>query len=148
MRTITLIIIHCSAVRPWQRSSAADIDRWHRERGFQNGIGYHYVVRRDGTVEVGRPLEVIGAHCENHNRHSIGVCYEGGLDAAGKPADTRTEAQKVALRNLLQQLHARFPKAIIAGHNLFNPMKACPCFDAVKEYQGLAVSGERLAVSG
>ena len=137
MRTITLIIIHCSAVRPWQQSSAADIDRWHRERGFQNGIGYHYVVRRDGTVEVGRPLEVIGAHCENHNRHSIGVCYEGGLDAAGKPADTRTDAQKVALRNLLQQLHARFPKAIIAGHNVFNPMKACPCFDAVKEYKGL-----------
>ena len=136
MRTITLIIIHCSAVRPWQQSSAADIDRWHRERGFQNGIGYHYVVRRDGTVETGRPLEVIGAHCENHNRHSIGVCYEGGLDAAGKPADTRTEAQKVALRKLLQQLHARFPKAIIAGHNVFNPMKACPCFDAVKEYQG------------
>ena len=137
MRTITLIIIHCSAVRPWQRSSAADIDRWHRERGFQNGIGYHYVVRRDGTVEVGRPLEVIGAHCENHNRHSIGVCYEGGLDAAGKPADTRTDAQKVALRKLLLQLHARFPKAIIAGHNVFNPMKACPCFDAVKEYKDL-----------
>ena len=137
MRTITLIIIHCSAVRPWQQSSAADIDRWHRERGFQNGIGYHYVVRRDGTVEVGRPLEVIGAHCENHNRHSIGVCYEGGLDAAGKPADTRTDAQKVALRNLLQQLHARFPKAIITGHNVFNPMKACPCFDAVKEYKDL-----------
>ena len=134
MRTITLIIIHCSAVRPWQQSSAADIDRWHRERGFQNGIGYHYVVRRDGTVEVGRPLEMVGAHCENHNRHSIGVCYEGGLDAAGKPADTRTDAQKVALRNLLQQLHARFPKAIITGHNVFNPMKACPCFDAVKEY--------------
>ena len=146
MRTITLIIIHCSAVRPWQQSSAADIDRWHRERGFQNGIGYHYVVRRDGTVEVGRPIEMIGAHCENHNRHSIGVCYEGGLDAAGKPADTRTEAQKVALRKLLLHLHARFPKAIITGHNVFNPMKACPCFDAVKEYQGLAVSGERLAV--
>lgn len=137
MRTITLIIIHCSAVRPWQRSSAADIDRWHRERGFQNGIGYHYVVRRDGTVEKGRPLEMVGAHCENHNRHSIGVCYEGGLDAAGKPADTRTEAQKVALRKLLLQLHARFPKAIIAGHNVFNPMKACPCFDAVKEYKDL-----------
>ena len=141
MRTITLIIIHCSAVGPWQRSSAADIDRWHHDRGFHNGIGYHYVVRRDGSVETGRPLEMVGAHCTNHNKHSIGVCYEGGLDAEGRPADTRTEEQKVALRNLLLQLHERFPKAIITGHNVFNPMKTCPCFDAVKEYKDLMVNG-------
>jgi N-acetyl-anhydromuramyl-L-alanine amidase AmpD len=80
---------------------------------------------------------MVGAHCTNHNKHSIGVCYEGGLDAAGRPADTRTEEQKVALRELLQQLHERFPKAIIVGHNVFNPMKACPCFDAVREYRDL-----------
>ena len=116
MRVITLIIIHCSAVRPGQRSSVADIDQWHRDRGW-NGCGYHFVVRRDGTVETGRPLEVVGSHCVNHNRHSIGICYEGGLDANGEEADTRTEAQKVALLKLLKQLRERFPRALITGHN-------------------------------
>ena len=137
MRIITLIIIHCSAVYPWQESGVREIDRWHRERGWKNGCGYHYVVRRDGTVETGRPLEKIGAHCLNHNRHSIGICYEGGLDSKGKPADTRTEAQKQVMRELLKHLHLQFPKAIIIGHNTSNPMKACPCFDASSEYSDL-----------
>lgn len=136
MRTITLIIIHCSAVKPWQESGVREIDRWHRAKGWKS-CGYHYVVRRDGTVEVGRPVEEVGAHCLNRNRHSIGICYEGGLDVSGNPADTRTEAQKKALRELLQQLHAQFSKAIIAGHNVFNPMKACPCFNAMDEYRDL-----------
>ena len=77
MRTITLIIIHCSAVKPDQMSSAAQIDTWHRQRGFHLGIGYHYVVRRNGEIEPGRPEYMVGAHCLNHNAHSIGVCYEG-----------------------------------------------------------------------
>ena len=94
MRIISLVIIHCSAVRPDQTSSAAQIDTWHRKRGFHLGIGYHYVVRRDGQIEPGRPEYMVGAHCKNHNAHSIGVCYEGGLDIRGQPADTRTEAQK------------------------------------------------------
>ena len=136
MRLISFFIIHCSAVRPNQSSSAADIDRWHRARGF-NSIGYHFVVRRDGSIETGRPMEKVGAHCLNRNAHSIGICYEGGLDANGKPADTRTPQQREALRKLLQQLHEQFPKAIIAGHNMFNPMKACPCFDAMREYADL-----------
>ena len=143
MRIITLIIIHCSAVGPGQQSSAADIDRWHRQRGWKNGCGYHYVIRRDGSIETGRPLAMVGAHCLNHNKHSIGICYEGGLDIHGQPADTRTEAQKAAMRQLLEQLHARFPKAIITGHNVFNPMKACPCFDASAEYKDLQPSGSR-----
>lgn len=137
MRIITLIIIHCSAVGPGQQSSAADIDRWHRQRGWKNGCGYHYVIRRDGSIETGRPLEMVGAHSLNHNKHSIGICYEGGLDIHGRPADTRTEAQKAAMRQLLEQLHARFPKAITTGHNVFNPMKACPCFNAMREYEDL-----------
>ena len=137
MRVITLIIVHCSAVRPDQASGFREIDNWHRQQGFKYGCGYHYIVRRDGTIEGGRPLEMIGAHCLNRNRHSIGICYEGGLDANGKPADTRTDAQKVAMRQLLEQLHQQFPKAVIAGHNVFNPMKACPCFNAISEYGDL-----------
>lgn len=133
MRTITLIIIHCSAVRPNQTSSAKEIDLWHRKRGW-SGIGYHYVVRRDGTIETGRPEAKVGAHCLNHNKYSIGVCYEGGLDADGKPADTRTDEQKVALLRLLRELKNRYPRALITSHHTFDTRKACPCFEAEREY--------------
>ena len=124
MRTITLIIIHCSAVRPDQQSSAAQIDSWHRQRGFKFGIGYHYVIRRDGSIEPGRPEWMVGAHCVNHNAHSVGVCYEGGLDIRGHPTDTRTEAQKQSMRKLLEELHERYPRAVIVGHHDLNPHKA------------------------
>ena len=135
MRTITLLILHCSAVRPDQQSSVAQINTWHRQRGFHLGIGYHYVVRRDGSVETGRPEYLIGAHCLNHNAHSIGICYEGGLDIRGQPADTRTAAQKASLRTLLEDLHRRYPKALIVGHHDLNPQKACPCIENVaREY--------------
>ena len=136
MRTVTLIIVHCSAVKPDQQSSAAQIDTWHRQRGFHLGIGYHYVIRRDGTREMGRPEYMVGAHCQGHNKYSIGVCYEGGLDNDGRPADTRTEAQRQALRQLLLELKQRYPRALIVGHHDLNPMKACPCFDAA-EYRSL-----------
>ena len=136
MRTVTFLIVHCSAVRPGQQSSSQDIDCWHRARGWKSG-GYHYVVRRDGTVEIGRRLEEIGAHCAGHNAHSVGICYEGGLDEQGKPADTRTLAQKQALDELLGQLHKQFPNALIVGHHDLNPMKACPCFDVISAYAGL-----------
>ena len=138
MRTITLLVIHCSAVRPDQTSSAAQIDTWHRrDRHYKFGIGYHYVVRRDGQIEPGRPEWMVGAHCKNHNAHSLGICYEGGLDARGQPADTRTLAQKLAMVQLLEVLRRRYPKALIVGHHDLNPQKACPCFDAVKAYAEL-----------
>ena len=139
MRTITLLVIHCSAVKPDQTSSAAQIDTWHRrDRHYKFGIGYHYVVRRDGSIEPGRPEWMVGAHCKNHNAHSLGICYEGGLDARGQPADTRTLEQKLAMVQLLEMLHRRYPKALIVGHHDLNPHKACPCIDNVaKEYADL-----------
>ena len=97
-------------------------------------IGYHFYITRDGEIHRGRALEKIGAHCRNHNAHSVGVCYEGGLDANGKPKDTRTLEQKGALLALLRELKRQFPKALVVGHRDLNPMKGCPCFDAVKEY--------------
>ena len=133
MRTITLIIIHCSAVRPNQTSSAKQIDQWHRARGFSM-IGYHYVIRRDGSIEKGRPETMVGAHCANHNAHSIGVCYEGGLDSDGHPSDTRTQAQKDTMLQLIRDLHQRYPGASVVGHRTF-ARKACPCFNAEKEYK-------------
>ena len=135
MRTITLIVIHSSAVRPDQTSSVAQINTWHRERGFHLGVGYHYVIRRNGEIEPGRPEWMVGAHCVNHNAHSIGVCYEGGLDIRGQPADTRTAEQKAAMRRLLEDLHRRYPRAVIVGHHDLNPLKAYPCIkDVAREY--------------
>lgn len=131
-----MIVIHCSAVRPWQRSSAEDIDNWHKDKGWK-GIGYHFVVRRDGTIETGRRLDEIGAHVVGHNRHSIGICYEGGLDSAGEPADTRTPEQVKTLRELVERMHAYFPKALIVGHHDLNPGKDCPCYQPTTEYWDL-----------
>lgn len=136
MRNINLIIVHCSATPEGRNVAVADIDRWHRERGF-DGIGYHYVVYIDGSVHEGRPLNKVGAHCKGHNAHSIGICYIGGVDLNGKPKDTRTLAQKDALVNLLMRLKRRFPKAVIRGHRDF-AAKACPSFDATKEYAGIS----------
>ena len=138
MRVITLLIIHCSAVKPDQTSSVAQIDTWHRQRGWKLGIGYHYVVRRNGEIEHGRPEWMIGAHCLNHNAHSIGICYEGGLNARGQPDDTRTAEQKASLRRLLEDLHRRYPRALIVGHHDLDPKKACPCIPNVaREYADL-----------
>lgn len=131
MRKINEIIIHCSATKEGMDFSAKDIDRWHRERGFDK-IGYHYVIKLDGTVEKGRGLEEIGAHCTNHNRNSIGICYVGGLSKDGKAKDTRTDAQKKALWDLLRVLLIKYPNANVYGHNEF-AKKDCPCFDVQKE---------------
>ena len=136
MRTITLIIVHCSANRAGSALRMADIDSYHRSLGWI-GCGYHYVIPTDGTIEPGRPDEMVGAHCKNHNRHSIGVCYIGGLSKDGKPADTRTDAQRIVLRNLLEQLHRRYPDALIVGHRDLDPQKVCPCFDVANEYHDL-----------
>ena len=129
MRVITLLVIHCSAVKPDQTSSAAQIDTWHRkDRHYKFGIGYHYVIRRDGTIEPGRPEWMVGAHCLNHNAHSIGICYEGGLDIRGQPADTRTAEQKTSMRQLLEALRKRYPRALIVGHRDLSHDRDCPCF--------------------
>ena len=132
-REIKLLVIHCSATRCNVSFPVERLRECHLQRGFRD-IGYHFYITRDGEIHRGRALEKIGAHCRNHNTHSIGVCYEGGLDANGKPKDTRTLEQKGALLALLRELKRQYPKALVVGHRDLNPMKGCPCFDAVKEY--------------
>ena len=151
---IDAIVIHCSATRAGQDVRAADIDKWHKERGFAM-IVYNYVIDLDGTVEVGRPLSRDGAHCNtagtsgrSYNRHSIGICYVGGLDKNGKPADTRTPEQKRALRDLVYKLMDVYPNIVeVIGHRDASPdknkdgritpnewVKVCPCFDVRAEF--------------
>ena len=148
MRRITLFIIHCSATRCGQPYSFEDCRRDHIDGRHFRDIGYHYYITRDGRVHPGRPLSLEGAHCFGHNRHSIGICYEGGLDGKGLPADTRTPAQKAALTQLLQELGRNFPAALTVGHRDLNPQKACPSFDAAKEYKKDAPRGRPCGLRG
>ena len=157
MNKIDAIVVHCSATRAGQDIGKSEINRMHVERGF-NCIGYNFVVRIDGTVETGRSLQIDGAHCNSkgfsgvsYNKHSIGICYVGGLDKSGKAADTRTDAQKNALRELIAKLVKEYPDIKeILGHRDTSPdldgdgivepnewIKICPCFDAASEYKDL-----------
>lgn len=125
------IVVHCAATTAKMDIGRADIDRWHRAKGWF-GIGYHYVIRRDGTLEVGRPEDAVGAHVLNHNANTIGICLAGGLAEDKKtPEDNFTDAQFAALEKLLKELKSRYPKAEIRGHSDFpeHKTRACPVFD-------------------
>lgn len=136
-RTIREIIIHCSATPEGRNYTVEDIRRWHRQQGWSD-IGYHYVIYRDGTIHEGRHVDIAGAHCLNHNAHSIGICYIGGVASDGKtPKDTRTLTQRAALLSLLNELRQLYPNAKIYGHRNFEPRKACPSFDAMSEYRNI-----------
>ena len=157
MNKIDAIVVHCSATLAGQDIGKSEINQMHIARGF-NCIGYNFVVRIDGTVETGRSLLIDGAHCNSkgfsgvsYNKHSIGICYVGGLDKSGKAADTRTDAQKKALRELIAKLVKEYPDIKeILGHRDTSPdldgdgivepnewIKMCPCFDVKKEYSDL-----------
>jgi N-acetyl-anhydromuramyl-L-alanine amidase AmpD len=154
-RMITEIIIHCTATPEGQDATVEQIRADHiKNRGFAD-IGYHYVVYRNGHVIEGRDVDKIGAHCTNHNAHSIGIAYVGGVEnkpgvpySKQKPKDTRTLAQKAGLLSLLVDLRKLYPDATILGHRDTSPdlngngtvepfefIKACPCFDAKIEYR-------------
>ena len=135
-RRITEIIVHCAATPEGKDFTVEDIRRWHKAQGWSD-IGYHYVIYRNGHIEPGRDVDLIGAHCVKggHNTYSIGICYIGGMDAANKRAkDTRTLAQKAALLGLLTDLRQLYPEAKIYGHRDFDSGKDCPSFDARREY--------------
>ena len=135
-RNIKELIMHCSATPEGKDYSVDTIRQWHLQRGFSD-IGYHYVVYRDGSIHIGRDESIIGAHCTGHNTNSIGVCYIGGVATDGKtPKDTRTTEQKQSLVKLLKELKTKYPQASIHGHRDF-ANKACPSFDATKEYSSI-----------
>lgn len=153
---IDAIVVHCSATIEGQDIGRSEINQMHIARGFQC-VGYDYIVRLDGTVEIGRSLQIDGAHCntkglsdKSYNKHSIGICYIGGLDKNDKAKDTRTDAQKKALRELIAKLVNEYPIKEIIGHRDASPdlngdgeiepkewIKQCPCFPAKEEYKDL-----------
>ena len=142
-RKIDLILVHCTDTPEGKDYTVDDVRSWHtakppKGRGFSD-IGYHYLIYRDGSVHLGRDVDIAGAHCEGFNSHSIGVCYVGGQTADGKGhKDTRTDAQKLALLDLLVKLRTLYPTAEISGHRNYDKHgKVCPCFDAKNEYRDL-----------
>lgn len=135
MRPITHIVVHCAATPPSADIGAKEIRQWHLAKKWTD-IGYHFVIRRNGTLEAGRPLETPGAHVEGHNANTIGICMVGGVDKGGpegKPQNNFTDAQWATLKPLVAKLSAQFPAALIWGHRDFPGVtKACPSFDAKK----------------
>ena len=128
--SVRFLILHCSATRRNQDYSVEQLMRDHKKRGFRT-IGYHFYIRKDGTITQHRKLLEVGAHCRPYNRGSIGICYEGGLDEEGKPCDTRTPEQTERILDVLTRLHKLFPKAKIVGHRDLPGTipKECPCLD-------------------
>lgn len=132
MRPIDDIIIHCAATYPTMDIGAKEIRKWHVEGNGWNDIGYHYVIRRNGTIEKGRVLDRPGAHCKGHNAKSIGICLVGGLEKLvdGKTISKAnyTQEQWNSLKDLVLELKSKFPFAQIHGHQDY-ANKACPCFN-------------------
>lgn len=127
-KSTNFIVIHCAATSPSMDIGAKEIDRWHRQRGWL-GIGYHFVIRRNGTVEEGRHIDKAGAHATNYNNKSVGVCLVGGVKEDKKtPEANFTNEQYKSLVALLKQLKEKYPSAKIIGHNEI-AAKACPSFN-------------------
>lgn len=149
MRKINLIVIHCSATRENTDYSPERLENDHKARGFLRA-GYNFYIRKSGEVVNLRPLDQIPAHARGYNEHSIGICYEGGLDISGQPCDTRTKEQKSSLTRLIRHLLSCFPGSRICGHRdlskdlngdgAISPdewVKQCPSFDVIPEYNEL-----------
>lgn len=127
---VRFLVVHCSATPPGDQIGVAEIRQWHKAKGWDD-VGYHYVVRRDGTIEAGRSLDFQGAHVEGHNHESLGLCLVGGVRSDNTPDANFTAAQYTSLEHLINLLLPRYPGAVVRGHRDFPGVtKACPSFDA------------------
>lgn len=125
---IDFITIHCAATPRGRDVKAASVSQWDIDRFGQ--VSYHYVIELDGTIKPTLRHDQRGAHTGGHNTGNLGICYIGGIEQNGQPADTRTDAQRAAMKGLVAKLHAEHPNAIIRGHRDWpNVKKACPSFD-------------------
>lgn len=150
MRSIHTLVWHCTASREDRAMSMADVRRFHMTVNKWKAEGYHLLVRRDGSVELGRPESQVGAHVAGHNVGTLGYAYEGGLDVNGRAKDTRTAAQKATMLRLTVDAISRHRLRKVTGHRDLSPdlnadgiispnewTKQCPCFDAGAEYMPL-----------
>jgi len=129
MRKIRKIIVHCADTPPNMDIGVEEIRKWHKDQGWKD-VGYHYVIRRDSTLEEGRPLEEAGAHVANHNADSIGICLVGG-----KGGFNFTWSQLVVLKAVVEYLQGMFPEAELGGHCDYDNRKTCPNFDVKQLFE-------------
>ena len=142
-RSTKLIVVHVSATPPSMDIGVEEIDKMHKDRGW-SGCGYAEVIRRDGTLEIGRGHKAIGAHVKGFNSISFGICLIGGVDARGRPQNNATPAQLAALEKRLRYHTRNYSQAKICGHRDLSPdkdgdgivephehLKACPCFNVI-----------------
>lgn len=127
-KSTDFIVVHCAATKPSMDIGKKEIDQWHRKKGWLM-IGYHFVIRRDGTVEKGREVDEVGAHVFNHNANTVGICLVGGVNDNMEPETNFTPAQYDSLETLVYQLKALYPEAQLRGHCDFDKGKACPTFN-------------------
>lgn len=136
MRDINYIAVHCTATQP--NASIEAIKKYWKETLKWKQVGYHYIIKADGEIVNLLDIATPSNGVAGWNSQIINVCYIGGIDKKGFPKDTRTEAQKNSLIDILTKLKKQFPKAIIQGHRNFPKVsKACPSFDAKSEYKNL-----------
>lgn len=135
MRQIDEVILHCTAT-PWQREvDIEEIRRWHTQGNKWADVGYHYLIQHDGCLQVGRQLEVAGAHTKGHNSHSVGVAYAGGIKEDGSPGDTMTPEQEETFEHLFFALQLVLGKPLLlSGHNDYNEHKSCPGFKVSEKW--------------
>ena len=135
LNSINALVVHCADTYPNMDVGVKEIREWHKSRGWDD-IGYHYVIRRDGLIEHGRPLFFIGAHVAGYNTNSIGICMVGGKGINKNPENNFTDLQFASLLDLVKELKLIFLKANVLGHrDLPGVQKSCPCFDVKTWFQ-------------
>ena len=139
MRKIDTIILHCTAT-PVEMEVNADVVReWHTSppRSWSD-IGYHFVIDNEGRIEVGRPLDKVGAHAKGHNTGAVGIAYAGGVDSDGEPCNTMNRRQRAAIVALVRSLRMVLGRSLsLIGHNDVTDKKACPSFRVGDEFADL-----------
>ena len=143
-KPLKYLVIHCTATPEGNEVSADAIRHWHTDPESKGGrgwkqVGYTDMIHLDGRVERlvknnedanVDPWEITNG-AKGYNAISRHIVYVGGVDAndVKKAVDTRTPAQKEALKRYVLDFHKRFPKVKIVGHRDLNRSKSCPCFD-------------------
>ena len=129
------IVIHCSATKSSMDIGLVEIRKWHVEDNGWRDVGYHYIIRRNGEVELGRRHDDTGAHAAGYNHKTIGVCMVGGMADDNSAENNFTDKQWTSVSDLIKQIKVNYPDVHVIGHNEISS-KECPSFDVQKWYYG------------
>lgn len=154
-RRTDYIVVHCSATKPSSDVGVDEIENWHRAEGFDR-IGYHSVIRRDGTLEFGRHFDGQGAHVRGQNMRSVSVCLVGGIGENGMAENNFTPAQMETLYYVVHMLRLAYPDSEVLGHRDLSPdldgdgiierrewVKDCPSFDVREWWESVGGTNKR-----